>query len=153
MGEPSPEVVEKVLKVLTEALSFNGAKGIAIIESSLRMIEGQPVLHQLMLRSYEITLKSGVLAENMENTKYQIKRNAREAMASLKKQGAYSRRRESMSESDFEAYGGVHVPKVNRPPESALATLFVAKASLELYGKQSASALSDEALRKLYNGF
>jgi hypothetical protein len=72
-------------------------------------------------------------------------------MASLRKQGRYTDRKHSMPESDRDAYHGARLPGARRPPEADLARIIVAKATLELWGKQSIVRLPDEALRVLFD--
>jgi hypothetical protein len=151
MSEPPRDAVDRAIEVLRDALSYNGAKGIGMIETNLRMAEGRPALHQLLLRAYQIATAGGYLSERRENERYGSKMSSKQAMASLRRQGLYTDKKHSMPESDRDAYHKARVPSVKRPPEADLARVIVAKAMFELWGKQSVIRLPDEALKVMFD--
>jgi hypothetical protein len=151
MSEPPGDIVDRAIEVLRDALSYNGARGMGMVETNLRMAEGRPALHQLLLRAYQIATARGYLGEGRENERYESKVRSRQAIASLRRQGRYTDRKHSVPESDRDAYHRARGPSVRRPPEADLARIIVAKAALELWGKQSVVRLPDESLKVLFD--
>jgi hypothetical protein len=150
MSEPPADTEERAIEVLRDALSYNGSRGMGIVETNLRMSEGRPALHQLLLRAYQIATAGGYLGAGRENERYESKLRSRQAMASLRKQGQHADRAHSRPESDRDAYHKSRLLSARRPPEADMARIIVAKAAFELWGKQSIIRIPDESLGILF---